>query len=157
MSGTFLKSALVLSAIVAAFIIATAGTASSATAKQCSDAYNKCMDGCDKISGSRADGSDFAKCTGKCGLRLVNCSPWKLPSSSGSMQTPTGTTQTPPKGKVGMDPVNVGGIKDPGSGSSSSPKGKVGLESVDVGGAKQLGGTSDAGTTIYQSGGRKKH
>jgi hypothetical protein len=149
MFGPSVRIALVVIGVVAALIIVTAGSASSATQKQCSAAYNRCMDGCDKL-GKGPDGSPYAKCTGKCGLALINCTPWSLPKSSGALQTPTGTTQPPPKGKGGLNPVDVGGIKEPGGGSTSPPKGKGGLGQVNVGGIKNVGEGISSGTGMIQ-------
>jgi hypothetical protein len=135
MSKASVRISLVAIGVVAAFLIALGGSADSATNKQCSDAYNKCMDRCDKLPPG-GDGSARAKCIGKCGLALVNCTPWSLPPSPTTLQTPTGTTQPPPKGVSGLPPVNVGGVNQPGGGSPP-PKGITGLPPIDVGVNKQ--------------------
>jgi hypothetical protein len=122
--------------VVTALIIASAGAASAATAKQCTDAYNRCVAGCSGKPGQGTDGSPYEACIGKCGLKLVDCTPWSLPPSSTTLQTPTGTTQPPPKGVSGLPPVNVGGVNQPGGGSPP-PKGITGLPPIDVGVNKQ--------------------
>ncbi|MEW6533199.1 MAG: hypothetical protein AB1473_20380 [Thermodesulfobacteriota bacterium] len=151
MSRTSFRVTLVVIGVMAAFIVASAD---AATVKQCSAAYNKCMDGCDKLANG-GDGSPRAKCVGKCGLSLVNCGPWSLPPKTSGMAAPTGTTQ-PPKGNVGLDKVDVGGVKDPGPGTSLPPKGKVGLDKVNVQGLSS-GQTSGDTTPIQRSRGGKKH
>jgi hypothetical protein len=154
MSGPSVRIALLFIGVVAAFIVASVGSADAATAKQCNAAYNKCMDNCDKKPDGH-DGSPRAICSGKCSLSLLNCGPWSLAPKASGMAAPSGTPQ-PPKGKVGLDKVDVGGVKEPGTGTSLPPKGKVGLDKVNVQGLSS-GPTSGDSTPIQRSRGGKKH
>jgi hypothetical protein len=135
MAGASLKIVLVVIGVVAAFIIASAGSAGAASLKQCHDAYNSCMDRCDKLPPG-GDGSKLAICKGKCGNRLDKCSGWSLPPKKGTKLLNTinesGDKQLTPKGKKVLDTVNEGGDKQLGTGIT--PKGKGVLDTVNVGG-----------------------
>ncbi len=131
MAGVKLRIVLVVIGVVAAFMVASAGSAGSATLKQCHAAYNRCMDGCDKLPPG-GDGSKRAKCKSKCGIRLDKCFGSSRPPSSGNRQTTTGTSSPTPKGKSVLDTVNVNGDKQLGTGIT--PRGKSVLDTVNVGG-----------------------
>ena len=162
MSRTSLGIAIMGTVALVVFIMGTAGPVPAepfpdAGEQACQRNYNQCMDSCDRISGSRADGSAYARCIGKCSVALVNCNP-QHPSPS-SFAPPNDPTNPPPKGKGGLNPVTGGGISQPGGGINPPPKPIRGLEPINSGGAKQSGdfGTDSGTTTIYRShvGGRK--
>ena len=140
MSGVSIRIAAVAIVVVVAFIMNSTAFAMSPR-ERCTNAFKTCSKRC-----SPDDFSMFCDCIS----RYDSCLQRHPPKSS-NLAPPTGT---PPKGKVGLNPVDVGGINQPGV-SSSPPKGKLGLGQVNVEGLSS-GPTSGGTTTIQRSRSGKK-
>jgi hypothetical protein len=140
MSREFIGRALVLSIIIAAFVMATVGSAKAPFREsKCQVEYNKCFRKCNTMTGEARE-----KCKSQCGLALINCSP-VLDKDKDKPQR----TQPPRGSQVGQglrDTGSVGVIQDPVVGGGTSAKDRIRQHIGDLGGAQQLQQSGTPGT-----------
>jgi YD repeat-containing protein len=163
MPKEFIKAASVAIALVAAFIMVTAGAALADKKKGgtnpdpggCFESYRRCCNIATFAGGT-------GPCPEHCGQTALACVA-KQPASSYTFAPPTNPTSN---GKIHHPPVNLGGVNQPVGGGTSQPTGKGGKFPVNLGGVKlPIEGSSNptpppggnsSGATVYDKSGTGK-
>jgi hypothetical protein len=159
MAKTSIGNAIVIIAVLVAFLAATSGPAAALPKtnsgnRSCERSLRACLTNCEGLPGKGTPGGAYERCHGRCAVRAADCTDKLAESAS----VPS-TNPAPSKGAGGFNPV-TGGTQPPvGDGGTKPSKRPIGVHPitpVNPVGVNQPGSGSGSGVTVYYKSGAGK-